>query len=106
MYEEHIDNTKEANNAVTPEVQRALDIVYNTLMDIESKRTGINPRFIETMAYYRYAFRTALSREGIYADLHTDTSLVPFDVDPDDEDENIEEDAENDFNICFNPFIR
>lgn len=105
MNKEYAVNSKGTNNSETSEVQRVIDIVYNTLMDIECKRTGVNPRFIENMAYYRYALQTILSREGIEVEFRT-IDLVPFDVDPDDNDVVEDEDTETPFSICFNPFIR
>ena len=105
MNKEYAVNSKGTNNSETSEVQRVIDIVYNTLMDIECKRTGVNPRFIENMAYYRYALKTALNREGFDVALFA-TDHVPFDVDPDDNDVVEDEDTETPFSICFNPFIR
>ena len=104
MYEEHIIEENGEVKELT-EAQRIIDIVYNTLIDIEFKRSGLNPSFLENISYYRYALQTVLSREGIEVEFRT-IDLVPFDVDPDDNDVVEDEDTETPFSVCFNPFIR
>lgn len=107
MYEKHITEENGEVKELT-EAQRIIDIVYNTLIDIEFKRSGMNPSFLENISYYRYALQTVLSREGIEVEFRT-TDLVPFDVDPDEECEECEdegEDTEPPVLTYNNPFIR